>query len=124
MRILNQAGEEILFPGYDRGYLRRERLEVARHPAVEAVPEKSHYEVLRTYPGGGQDVKKVVDVPGTAGRAAWTEYEDILRFYPHTDAELAALQKPTPQADTDALLLDHELRLTMLELGETGNAEC
>lgn len=123
MRILNQAGEEIVFPGHGKGYLRRERVEIARHPAVEAVAEQSHFEVLRTYPNGGQDVKKVVDVPGVTGRAAWVEYEDILRFFPYADEVLAELQKPTPQEDTDALLLDHELRLTMLELGETGNAE-
>ena len=36
-----------------------------------------------------------------------------------TRAEVAAEAAPDPQADTDALLVDHEYRLVMLELGVT-----
>jgi len=104
------------FPGHDRGYLKRERVILARHPAVEPVEERSHYVVVRTYPNGGQDVQKVVDTARVEGKAAWVEYEDILRFYPYTAEEQAQLQAPTAQEDTDAMLIDHELRLTMLEL--------
>ena len=117
MRILDLSGREIDFPGHDKGYLFPERVETARHPEVKAVAEQSHYETVRTYPNGGKDVVKVVDVAKVEGRAAWVEYEDILRFHPYSQEELAEMQKPTPQEDADALLVDHELRLTMLELG-------
>jgi len=117
MRILDEQGREVEFPGYGRGYLRRERVEAARHPAVEAAAERSHYQVLRTYPNGGADVERKVDAPAVEGRAAWVEYEQILRYRPYTAEELARLQQPTAQADTDAMLVDHELRLTLLEAG-------
>lgn len=35
------------------------------------------------------------------------------------EAELASAEISDPQADTDAMLIDHEYRLTLLELGLT-----
>lgn len=118
MRILDETGRELLSPDYSAGYLTPERALIARHPAVREVKEQAHYEILRSYPNGGRDVRRVVDVPGVAGSPAWDEYEDILRYRPYTPEQLRELEKPTPREDTDAMLIDHELRLTLLELGE------
>lgn len=120
MRILDQQGAELATFDQAKGALRQERLLLAHHEAVAAQAEEFHYEVEATYPNGGQDLKKVVDTPEILAQEAWDEYEDILRFVPYTAEELEALAQPTAQDDADAMLVDHELRLTLLELaGET-----
>ena len=48
---------------------------------------------------------------------AWDEYETVQRYIPYTDEELEAMNAPSHQDDMDGMLIDHELRLTMLELG-------
>ena len=49
--------------------------------------------------------------------SSWDEYETVQRYIPYTDEELEAMNAPSPQDDMDGMLIDHELRLTMLELG-------
>ena len=108
---------ELENPDLSLGYLREEKILIAHHDAVEAVQEQWHYETIAEYPNGGKDVKKVVDVPGVEAKDAWDEYETVQRYIPYTDEELEAMNAPSPQDDMDAMLVDHELRLTMLELG-------
>ena len=117
MRILDENNVEIQSPDLSIGRLVEEQLFVAHHPAVEAVADQWHYETIAEYPNGGKDVKKVVDVPGVEAKDAWDEYETIQRYIPYTDEELEAMNAPSPQDDMDGMLIDHELRLTMLELG-------
>ena len=117
MRILDLGGMELENPDLSLGYLREEKILIAHHDAVEAVQEQWHYETIAEYPNGGKDVKKVVDVPGVEAKDAWDEYETIQRYIPYTDEELEAMNAPSPQDDMDGMLIDHELRLTMLELG-------
>lgn len=117
MRILDLGGMEVENPDLSLGYLREEKILITHHPAVEAIAEQWHYETIAEYPNGGKDVKKVVDVPGVEAREAWDEYEMISRYIPYTEEELEAGNAPSPQDDMDAMLIDHELRLTMLELG-------
>ena len=117
MRILDLGGMELENPDLSLGYLREEKILIAHHDAVEAVQEQWHYETIAEYPNGGKDVKKVVDVPGVEAKDAWDEYETVQRYIPYTDEELEAMNAPSPQDDMDAMLIDHELRLTMLELG-------
>lgn len=117
MRILDLGGMELENPDLSLGYLREEKILIAHHDAVEAVQEQWHYETIAEYPNGGKDVKKVVDVPGVEAKDAWDEYETVQRYIPYTDEELEAMNAPSPQDDMDAMLVDHELRLTMLELG-------
>lgn len=75
-----------------KGCLKQDTLTI-HHDAVKAVAEKSHYEVVRTYPNGGKDVRKVVDVAGVEARPAWDETEDIQVYIPYTAEELARMQK-------------------------------
>ena len=117
MRILDLGGMELENPDLSLGYLREEKILIAHHDAVEAVQEQWHYETIAEYPNGGKDMKKVVDVPGVEAKDAWDEYETVQRYIPYTDEELEAMNAPSPQDDMDAMLVDHELRLTMLELG-------
>ena len=121
MRILDLGGMELENPDLSLGYLREEKILIAHHDAVEAVQEQWHYETIAEYPSGGKDVKRVVDVPGVEAKDAWDEYETIQRYVPYTEEELAAMEearnKPTQQDDVDAMMIDHEYRLTILELG-------
>ena len=117
MKILDENNVELPSPDLSKGRLVEERLFISHHPAVEAAAEQWHYETTAVYPNGGKDVAKVVDVPGVEARDAWDEYETVQRYIPYTDEELEAINAPSPQDDMDAMLVDHELRLTMLELG-------
>lgn len=89
MKMLDGHNRELAAPDLEQGWLKEERLLIAHHPAVEAVAEQGHYETVAEYPNGGKDVAWVVDVPGTEGAEAWDEYEDIQRYIPYTEAELA-----------------------------------
>ena len=121
MKIFDSNNVEIESPNLSLGYLTEDKILIAHHEAVEAVEEQWHYETVAEYPNGGKDVKKVVDVPGVEAKDAWDEYEIIQRYVPYTEEELAAMEearnKPTPQDDADAMTIDHEYRLTILELG-------
>lgn len=120
MRILDENGAVLDSPNLETGYLLPEKRLIAHHPAQPGTEEVGHYEVTAEYPNGGKDVQWIVDIPGVPAKDAWDEYEDILRFIPYSPEELAERAQPSPQADTDALLIDHELRLTLLELGTEG----
>ena len=121
MKILDENNVELPSPDLSKGRLVEERLFISHHEAVEAVQEQWHYETTAVYPNGGKDVAKVVDVPGVEAQDAWDEYETVQRYVPYTAEELAAMEearnKPTPQDDIDAMTIDHEYRLTILELG-------
>ena len=72
MKIIDENGAAIENPDLTLGYL-VDDTEPVEHPAVEGVEEVSHYETVTEYPGGGRDVRKVIDVPGVPAQAAWTE---------------------------------------------------
>ena len=88
MRILNLDGVEII-PDDTLGYTQEEVILIQHHDAIEAVEEQWHYEVIKEYPTGGKDLQKIIDVPGVVASEAWDETEDILRWYPYTEEELA-----------------------------------
>lgn len=117
MRILDENNVELPSPDLSKGRLVEERLFICHHPAVEATAEQWHYEMIAEYPNGGKDVAKVVDVHGVEANDAWDEYETIQRYIPYTDEVLEAMNAPSPQDDMDAIIIDHELRLIVLELG-------
>lgn len=71
-----------------KGYLKDDKLLIARHEAVEAVEEKGHYETIAEYPNGGKDVEWVVDVPAVEAKEAYDEYEEIQVYVPYTEKEL------------------------------------
>lgn len=89
MRIFNTDNIELVEPDMTKGRLVEDKRFVAHHEAIEGVPDQFHYEVIKEYPHGGREVKKVIDVPGVQAVEAWDEYEDILRFVPFTEFELA-----------------------------------
>ena len=88
MRVFN-ANKEIELNEYDlkKGYLKPDALEV-NVPEQSAVEEVSHYEVIREYPNGGKDVKKVIDVEGKPYVPAHVETEEIQIYVPYTEREL------------------------------------
>ena len=136
MKIIDENGAAIETPDLTLGYL-VDDTEPVEHPAVEGVEEVSHYETVTEYPGGGRDVRKVIDVPGVPARPAWTEQLPIQRYIRYTAEELAAQEEARKKAeareklpdtvaalnaalaDADALNLDQDYRLTLLELGVT-----
>ena len=136
MKIIDENGAAIETPDLTLGHLVG-GTEPVEHPAVEGVEEVSHYETVTEYPGGGRDVRKVIDVPGVTAQATWTEQVPVQRYIRYTEEELAAREKERTKqeakdklpetvaalqaalADADALNLDQDYRLTLLELGVT-----
>ena len=92
MRILDKCGNEIFAPDLNIGHLVEDKIFVAHHAAVEAVEEQWHYETIKEYPNGGKDVRKVIDIPGVKAQEAWDEYENIQRYVPYTEEELAEIE--------------------------------
>ena len=64
----------------DAGFLKEERILIAKHKAIEARDEEGHYEIIKEYPNGGVDVKWIVDTPAIEAKEAYNEYETILRY--------------------------------------------
>ena len=92
MKIIDENGAAIETPDLTLGHLVG-GTEPVEHPAVEGVEEVSHYETVTEYPGGGRDVRKVIDVPGVPAQAAWTEQVPIQKYVRYTAEELAAQEK-------------------------------
>ena len=99
MRILDKDGIELSEPDLALGHLVRENVVVKRHDAVEAEPEVTE-DVLVWPKPGTEDAekhpndalyKRVVIKPAILAKPAWDETEDILRYVPYTDAELAEI---------------------------------
>lgn len=112
MKILNVAGEEIESADLSAGFLTEERILIAHHPATPGTPAIGHYEIIREYPNGGQDVDFVVDSPGIDGQEAWDEYETILRYTEYTPEQLEAI-KSTPTQDQRIADLEEALSLLL-----------
>ena len=92
MKIIDETGAVVENPDLTLGYLVG-GTEPVEHPAVEGVEEVSHYETVTEYPGGGRDVRKVIDVPGVPAQAAWTEQMPVQRYIRYTEEELAAQEE-------------------------------
>ena len=136
MKISDETGAVVENPDLTLGYL-TDDTQPLEHPAQEAVAEVAHYETVAEYPSGGRDVQRVVDVPGVPAKPAWTEQLPIKRYIRYTAEELAAQEEARKKqeakdklpetvaalqaalADADALNLDQDYRLTLLELGVT-----
>lgn len=90
MRILDYLGNEKMLDDLDldAGFLKEERILIAKHKAIEARDEEGHYEIIKEYPNGGVDVKWIVDTPAIEAKEACDEYETILRYTPFTEKDL------------------------------------
>lgn len=95
MRIFDVNDVEITTPDLHRGYLKKDRIFVKHHEAIDPVEEQWHYEVIAEYPNGGKDIKKVIDVAEVKAQDAWDEYEDIQRYIEYSEDELAQKEMPT-----------------------------
>lgn len=106
MEIYNENMELIENPDLELGWL-EDSFRTVHHEAVEAVEEKWHYEVVAEYENGGQDVERVIDVPGVEAREAWDEEIPIRIYHPYTQEELDAIEaeknKPTQEERIAAL---------------------
>ena len=136
MKIIDENGAALENPDLTLGWLRDET-EAVEHPAQAGVPELSHYETVAEYPNGGKDVRKIIDREGVPARDAWTEQVPVQKYIRYTAEELAAQEEERKKAearemlpetvaalqaalaDADALNLDQDYRLTLLELGVT-----
>ena len=136
MKILDETGAVVENPDLTLGYLTDDTEEIT-HPAVEGVEEQWHWETVTEYPNGGKDVQKIVDRPGVQAQEEWVEQVPIQRYIRYTAEELAAQEEERKKAeareklpetvaalqaalaDADALNLDQDYRLTLLELGVT-----
>ena len=130
MKILDETGAIIANPDLTLGYLVGDTEPLA-HPAQEAVAEIAHYETVAEYPSGGRDVRKVVDVPGAAAKAAWTEQVPIKRYVRYTAAELDAREQARKEQEAQAKLPGTvaelarqltDLQLALCELYEGGES--
>lgn len=130
MKILDETGAIIENPDLTLGYLVGDTEPLA-HPAQEAVAEIAHYETMAEYPSGGRDVRKVVDVPGAAAKAAWTEQVPIKRYVRYTAAELDAREQARKEQEAQAKLPGTvaelarqltDLQLALCELYEGGES--
>ena len=128
MKIIDENGAAIESPDLTLGYLVG-GTEPVEHPAVEGVEEVSHYETVTEYPGGGRDVRKVIDVPGVPAQAALTEQVPVQRYIRYTEEELTAREKERQQAEEAARLPEMiasltcqltDLQLALCELYEGG----
>ena len=136
MKLIDETDAVVENQDLTLGYLTDDTEEVI-HPAVDGVEEQWHWETVTEYPNGGRDVRKVIDVPGVPAQAAWTEQVIIQKYVRYTAEELAAQEEERKKAeareelpetvealraalaDADALNLDQDDRLTLLELGVT-----
>lgn len=113
MKIIDSNGNPIETPDLTKGYLKPET-QAVHHDAVEGVEEVSHYE-YKTYPNGGRDRWKVVDVPGVDPQPAWDEEVPVQRYILYTAEELSAQEKARKEAEEKAQLPTAEERLAALE---------
>ncbi len=98
MKILDKTGAVVENPDLTLGYL-TDDTQPLEHPAQEAVAEVAHYETVAEYPGGGRDVRKIIDVPGVPAQAAWTEQVPIQKYVRYTAEELAAQEEERKKAE-------------------------
>ncbi len=103
MRILDVNNHEVHDPDLTLGYVKPDSIFVCHHDAVQEVAEQSHPVVVATYPNGGRDIEKVIDVAYVPPQEAWNEYEDIYRYVLYTPEELDQLNKPKPDSDASAV---------------------
>lgn len=136
MKILDETGAVVENPDLTLGYLTTSTEEIT-HPTVEGVEEQWHWETVTEYPNGGKDVQKVVDRPGVKAQEEWVEQVPIQKYVRYTAEELAAQEEARKKQeakdklpetvaalqaaleDADALNVDQEYRLTLLELDIT-----
>ena len=104
MRIFDETKtNELTEYDLSKGYLIADVLET-EIPEQQAVEKKWHYEVIKEYPNGGKDIKKVIDVEGKPYIAAHIETEEIKVYVPYTEKELERMSANREIAELKAKL--------------------
>ena len=94
IKVYDQQGNPLESWNEAIGWL-KPSTQTVHHEAVEAVEEVWHWEVLKEYPNGGKDVRKVIDVAGVEAQEAWDEEIPIYIYTPYTQEELDEMNKPS-----------------------------
>lgn len=100
MKIIDSNGNPIEAPDLTKGYIKQET-QTVHHDAVAGVEEVSHYE-YKTYPNGGRDRWKVVDVKAVPAQEAYDEEVEVQRYVLYTAEELAAQAEAKKKAEEAA----------------------
>lgn len=117
MEIYNANMELIQNPDLSKGRLEKQTKTI-KHPAVEAVEEVWHYEVIKEYPNGGKDVQRVVDVAGVVGVPERTEEVEYWLYREYTAEELAEMEANRKPADAERIAaLEEQLAAAKILLG-------
>lgn len=117
MEIYNSNMELIQNPDLTKGCLER-KTRMEHHPAVEAVEEQWHYEVVKEYPNGGKDVERVIDVPGVIGSEAWDEEIPYILYREYTQEELDEIEANKKPSDAERIAaLEEQLAAAKILLG-------
>lgn len=119
MKIYDENNVELFEPDFSLGHLVEDRIFIAHHESVKAVAEEGHWETVAEYPNGGKDVAWIVDVPKVEAKEAWDEYEDILRYIPFTEEELAQIEEANSKPTTDQQIAELKEALELLLSGVT-----
>ena len=123
MKVYNVSKtEELKVYDLTKGYLKDDVL-VVQIPAVAAVKEISHYEVVKTYPNGGKDMRKVIDVPAVKGQEAKMVTEAIKVYVPYTPQEQTNKLLNTRIAELKAKLFETDYKAIKFFEGEMSEAE-
>ena len=93
MKIYNETKTYLIEnPDLSKGYLKNDKL-IKLIPEQLEVKEVSHQEIIKEYPNGGKDVKKVIDIPYQPYKPAREEIENIQVYIPYTPLELLENEK-------------------------------
>lgn len=93
MRTIDENGNEVFNSDEELGYGWKETIVIAHHEAQDYVPDVYHYETVAEYRNEynhviGEDVIRVIDVPGHKESEAWDETEEIIRWHWYTPEEI------------------------------------
>lgn len=91
MEIYNENMQLIENPDLSLGYL-KPSTRIEHHEAIKGVEEQWHYETVREYSNGGQDVEKVIDSLGVEAKDAWDEEIQIQIYVLYTQEELDMIE--------------------------------
>lgn len=115
MKIFDESlTTELESPDLEKGRLEPARRLVEHHEAVERV---FHYEVMEGTVSLENPKGLRHEVEDVAAKAAWDEYEDVQKYVPYTDAELAKIAADK-KAEEDRKAAEAEEMRKMQEAAE------
>lgn len=115
MKIFDESlTTELESPDLEKGRLEPARRLVEHHKAVERV---FHYEVMEGTVSLENPKGLRHEVEDVAAKAAWDEYEDVQKYVPYTDAELAKIAADK-KAEEDRKAAEAEEMRKMQEAAE------